>query len=133
MNRLGLWATGVAFPLERLYSLIANDIWSDAASEQAWMGDSKSAPYQLWYTDPAAGGELQLQDIALTCPWCDHVDHFPLTDFTATHTTKSASCQCGNCRQNFNADTLSARSFRDDLLEFIQAQNGWLTLNYFIH
>src|SRR5271167_3314125 len=59
MNRLGLWATGIAFPLERLYSLNATDTWSDAASEQAWNGSGKVAPYQLWHTDPAAGGDLQ--------------------------------------------------------------------------
>lgn len=125
MNRLGLWVTGMAFPLERLYSLIVTDTWSDAASEQAWNSGGKAAPYQLWHTDPAAGGELQLQDVAMNCPLCHHIEHFPLTEFTATHTTKSAFCQCGSCGQRFNADTLSAKDFRDDLLEFIKVQNGW--------
>ena len=126
MNRRGLWATGIAFPLERLYSLIANDVWSDAASEQMWNMSGKGAPYQLWGDFPASGSDLQLQDVRMTCPWCQNVQHFPLTDFTATHTTKTAACQCETCGKRFNADKISARYFRDDLLEFIRVQSGWL-------
>ena len=63
MNRRGgLWDRGIAFPLERLYALIANGVWSDAKSEQMWNGAGKSAPYQFWSADPTSGATLQLQD-----------------------------------------------------------------------
>ena len=134
MNRRaeGLWKKGIAFPLERLYILIADGVWSDTSSEQMWMGSGKSAPYQLWNSDPASGGVLQLQDPRLTCPWCSRTEEIPLDDFSQTHTTKTALSRCRSCGHAFNADTLSAKYLQDDILEFIKTQNGWSVqyLNY---
>lgn len=127
MNRNGLWEKGIAFPLERLFSLMANGIWSDAKSEQMWTGSGKSAPYQLWESDPTSGAKLQLQDPRFPCPWCSCTEEIPLADFCETHTTKTSICRCRSCGHQFDADTLSAKYLCDDLREFIDGQNGWLT------
>lgn len=130
MNRRGegLWSNGIAFPLERLYSLIASGVWSDSKSESMWMSTGKSPPYQLWDSDPATGGVLRLQDIRMTCPWCSSTQEIRLAEFTATHTTKTAMSRCASCSRQFNADTLSARYLKDDLLDFIEKQTSWSTL-----
>jgi hypothetical protein len=124
-RRSHLWENGVVFPLERLASLIEKGIWSDEVSQQEWMGNGKSEPYQLWSSDPFSEGQLHLQDIPFTCPWCTHSQTLPLPEFTSMHTTKSALCRCGSCGHGFNADTLSAKYLVKDLLKFFETQNGW--------
>jgi hypothetical protein len=121
----GLWSHGIAFPLERLHNLIVSGVWSDARSEEMWRGGGKSAPYQLWNSDPASGGQLQLQDPRFICPWCDHIEEISLIDFTLTHTMKTAMCRCSACGHQFNADSVSARYLTHDLLEFVVQQNAW--------
>lgn len=127
MNRKGLWEKGIEFPLERLFSLMANGVWSDAKSEQMWTGSGKSAPYQLWESDPASGAKLQLQDPRFPCPWCSCTEEIPLADFCETHTAKTSICRCRSCSRQFDAVTLSAKYLCDDLREFINRQSGWLT------
>jgi hypothetical protein len=124
-RRKGMWNKGICFPLERLHALITNGVWSDAKSEQMWMGTGKSAPYQLWNADPALGADLQLQDPRIICPWCSHTEEIPLAEFCLTHTTKTAMSQCRSCGHQFNADTLSAKYFVDDLLKFLKTPIGW--------
>jgi hypothetical protein len=122
----GLWNKDIAFPLERLYTLIANGVWSDPVSEFKWMGVGKAAPYQLWESDPASGSVLRLQDVEMRCPWCSVDGQVPLTEFCLTHTTKKATSRCSSCGQRFNADTLSAKFLKNDLDEFIERKrNGW--------
>jgi hypothetical protein len=127
VNRRGtlLWENGIAFPLERLAILIENGIWSDEASEKLWIGNGKSEPYQLWLSDPFNGGQLRLQDVPFTCPWCTQTQSLPLKEFTLMHTTKTTACRCGSCGKEFNADTLSAKLLAIDFLKFLQTQNGW--------
>jgi hypothetical protein len=127
MNRRtsDLWKKGIAFPLERLYALIEQGIWSDPESEQMWSGGGATSPYQLWKTNPATGAELKLQDVQTVCPWCNNPQTIPLGQFTQTHTTKSAMCKCPSCGHQFNADTLSAKFFKDDMSEFKKSHNPW--------
>ena len=121
-----LWNNGIAFPLARLYALIANRVWSDAASEQMWTGTGESAPYQLWNSDPSESPcRLQLQDVQMTCPWCDKTERISLIEFTNTHTSKASMCTCASCGHKFDADNLSAKHFKDDILRFIKEQKGW--------
>ena len=129
MNRrhVNLWNRGLAFPLERLFSLIARGVWSDPASERLWLATGKSAPYQLWSSDPAQGGQLGLQDPRFTCPWCSRTEEIPVAEFTRTHTTKSSPTKCRSCGHQFNADTLSAKYLQIDLLDFLKRGNGWFT------
>jgi len=126
-RRVNLWNKGLAFPLERLFSLIVGGIWSDPASERLWLGTGKSAPYQLWSSDPAQGGQLELQDPRFTCPWCNRTEEIPLPEFTRTHTTKSAPIKCRSCGRQFNADPLSAKYLQVDLLDFLERRRGWFT------
>lgn len=121
----GAWEHGIAFPLERLYHLIENGIWSDVESQHVWGND---AGYQLWETDPTIGNaELHLQDVEFSCPWCSHAQVIPLAQYTAMHTGKTATWKCTSCAVQFNADTLSAKFFKDDLTEFLKESNPWYT------
>jgi len=125
MNRRGrgAWEKGIAFPLERLYHLIENGIWSDVESQHVW---GNAGAYQLWDTDPTNGSvELHLQDVDMSCPWCNHDQVIPLAQYTAMHTGKTAVWKCTSCAVAFNADTLSAKFFKDDLTEFLTEHNPW--------
>ena len=132
MNRRGrLWQQKIAFPLERLFGLIDRSIWSDTTSEQIWTGaastgGSAGVGYQLWDRNPADGTKLLLQDIEMTCPWCVQTRTIPLSDFTQCHTTKHAICRCTSCDRQFNADSLSAKIFVEDVREFLKFHNPWL-------
>ena len=76
----GAWENGIAFPLERLYHLIENGIWSDVESQHLW---GNAGAYQLWESDPTIGtSELRLQDVEMSCPWCSHSQIIPLPQFT---------------------------------------------------
>jgi len=121
------WENGISFPLQRLYTLIVNKIWSDAESEAVWKGAGNSIPYQLWQSDPSDGGVLQLEDIRMSCAWCNAPVEIPLEDFWKTHTLKEPVSRCPSCGVHFNADLLSARYLRQDLLDFIKTQSGWLS------
>ena len=127
----GLWNNRFEFPLERLYMLIEHGIWSDDDSEGMWLGqgpaDSRPTVYQLWESNPVLGGELYLQHVIMTCVWCGYTGMIPLRKFTHTHTTKTAKCQCPSCEKAFNADTLSAKFFRDDICTYLKLHNPWLT------
>lgn len=109
---------GVAFPLQRLHTLIANGIWSDQESKLLWE-NTYDTPYQLWSADPASGAKLQLQNVSFPCPWCNHIGEISLIDFTQTHVLKTGLSQCGLCRHQFDADKLSAEYLKQDLAEFI--------------
>ena len=126
MNRRGrgIWSRGIEFPLERLYTLIEREIWSDAESEHTWTGIGGTS-YQLWESHPSTGAELQLQDVEISCAWCSHTQSIPIAQFTQTHTTKTAMCECSTCGQKFNADNLSAKYFKDDLSDFIKLHRPW--------
>lgn len=130
MNRRtsGLWGKGISFPLERLYNLMASETWSDSKSETMWTGSGKCPPYQLWSSDPFKGGQLELQDVRMSCDSCHSVVDIPLEEFWRTHTTKTAMSRCPSCGVQFNADLLSAKYFKEDLLEFIKTQSGWYSL-----
>lgn len=127
MNRRtsNLWQKGIAFPFERLYALIEQGIWSDVESEQMWSGVGATAPYQLWEFNPATGAELRLQDVQMMCPWCNNTQTIPLGQFTQTHTTKKPMSKCSSCGHQFNADTLSAKFFQDDMSDFKKSHNSW--------
>ena len=126
MNRRGVWDKGIAFPIERLFLLMANGVWSDPKSEEMWTGAGKRPPYQLWESDPSSGAKLQLQDPRFPCPWCSSIEEISLAEFCQTHTTKVSQSKCQSCGHQFDADTLSAKYLRDDFLEFLEKQNGWL-------
>jgi len=118
----GAWENGIAFPLERLYHLIENGIWSDVESQHLW---GNAGAYQLWESDPTIGtSELRLQDVEMSCPWCSHSQIIPLAQFTAIHIGKSASWKCTSCGIQFNADTLSAKFFKDDLTDFLKIHHS---------
>lgn len=130
MNRRGLWKHGIEFPLNRLYALISNGIWSDADSEHMWTGAgltrrSFAGAYQLWDRNPTDGAKFLLQDVEMTCPWCLQTKFFPLNDFTQCHVAKTRICRCGSCGREFNADSLSAKYFIEDLREFLRLHNPW--------
>ena len=65
-----LWSNGIAFPLARLYALMANRVWSDAASEQMWTGTENTQPLpamelgsiriSLQITTPGCSNDLPL-------------------------------------------------------------------------
>jgi predicted RNA-binding Zn-ribbon protein involved in translation (DUF1610 family) len=118
----GAWENGITFPLERLYHLIENGIWSDVESQHLW---GNAGAYQLWESDPTIGNsELRLQDVEMSCPWCSHSQIIPLAQFTAIHIGKSASWKCTSCGIQFNADTLSAKFFKDDLTDFLKIHHS---------
>jgi predicted RNA-binding Zn-ribbon protein involved in translation (DUF1610 family) len=119
-----LWSRGLAFPLERLHSLIANGHWSDEQSQMLWES-AYDAPYQLWPMDPASGAELRLQDVTFPCPWCGKSGDIKLESFTATHLTKAAVSGCPSCGRQFNADTVSAQYLRDDFVQFLRVEDPW--------
>lgn len=120
-----LWKNEITFPLERLHQLIATGTWSDAESEATWSSAYPDSPYQLWSDDPLTGGTLTLQDIEMICPWCKHTTTIDLKKFTAMHLKKTGTCECTGCKRRFNADSLSARFLRDDLLRFKERRDGW--------
>ena len=115
---------GLAFPLERLHTLIANGQWSDEQSQLLWES-AYDVPYQLWSADPASGAELQLQSVAFHCPWCNRIGKISLNQFTQTHISKTAVSNCGSCRRQFNADNLSAQYLKQDLSEFLTVEDPW--------
>ena len=128
MNRRGpsLWSKKVAFPLERLASLIESSVWTDIESEKIWNDKYPRSTYQIWDSDPVLGmSKLILQDIQFSCPWCDTQQTIPLGTWTEIHTTKTAVWSCASCQVKFNADTLSAKYLKDDLLEFNKTNNPW--------
>ena len=128
MNRRGpsLWSKKVAFPLERLASLIESSVWTDIESEKIWNDKYPRSTYQIWDSDPALGmSKLILQDIQFSCPWCDTQQTIPLGTWTEIHTTKTVVWSCASCQVKFNADTLSAKYLKDDLLEFNKTNNPW--------
>jgi hypothetical protein len=115
---------GLAFPLERLHTLIANGQWSDEQSQLLWES-AYDVPYQLWSADPASGAELQLQSVAFHCPWCKQTGTISLNQFTQTHISKTAVSSCGSCRRQFNADNLSAKYLKQDLTDFLTVEDPW--------
>jgi hypothetical protein len=127
INRRGrrLWKRGIAFPSERLASLIQKDIWSDDDSEGSWLDLGDPVPYQLWETDPKFGGEFRLQDIEIYCAWCRHFQFIPCEEFAKMHINKQTGLKCGACNVSYNADTLSAKFFVDDLCDFLKEHNPW--------
>ena len=116
-HQSNLWSRGLAFPLERLHGLIANGTWSDEQSQLLWES-AYNVPYQLWSADPALGAELQLQNVAFSCPWCHRIGTINLDQFTQTHVSKTAVSNCGSCGRQFNADNLSAQYLKQDLTGF---------------
>src|SRR5277367_6750635 len=91
-----LWSRGLAFPLERLHTLIANGVWSDEHSQMLWES-AYDVPYQLWPVDPESGADLRLQDVMFTCPWCSKPGYIKLEPFTRTHITKASVSGCPSC------------------------------------
>jgi hypothetical protein len=125
-----LWELGIQFPLERLYQLIHIDAWSDVASERKWHETYPLQPYQLWTCNPLRGGQLHLQDIKFTCPWCSDETNITLSSFHIMHTFKSSKCQCRKCGNMFDADVLSVKYLKQDLSEYMSYRNPWFPPSY---
>lgn len=122
-----LWAKGIAFPLERLHHLITNGVWSDPDSEKLWNKTFPNTPYQLWNADPTSttSAVLSLQNIEMACPWCGKVGTLDSASFRAMHVTKTAKCHLSSCRDEFTADSLSAKYLKDDLIHYVKSGNAW--------
>jgi hypothetical protein len=77
-----LWNAGIAFPLERLHRLLSTGVWTDLKSQEMWDEAYPDTPYQLWNSDPTTTDEiLCLQDIHMTCSWCQKNVMFELQQF----------------------------------------------------
>ena len=127
-----LWSREIAFPVERLYNLIQTGQWTDPDSEQKWT-EMYPEPYQLWSDDPATDGVLTLQDVTLQCPWCSKLLTIEINEFRIMHVKKKPYCRCDTCHSPthsrlFNADTLSAQYFRNDVRRFQSNPDGWYAI-----
>ena len=130
-NNRTIWSKQIAFPLERLFALIQNGIWSDVESEQIW-SRGETLPYQLWETDPVVTqATLRLQPVEMACAFCSQMEHFLIEEFTEMHVTKVNEIECPSCRKKFNADRLSAKYFKDDLASFMKLHRPWSPAPHF--
>lgn len=124
-NNRAIWSKRIAFPLERLFAMIQNGIWSDVESEQLW-SRGETLPYQVWETDPTITmAFLRLQPVEMACAWCSQMESFLIEEFCEMHVTKVAELQCSSCRRKFDADRLSAKYFKDDLAGFMKLHRPW--------
>jgi hypothetical protein len=97
---------GLAFPVERLHSLISSGTWSDVHSETVW-NDTFSCAYQLWDQDPDQGGVLNLQSVGMKRSWYD------------SHAIPSTSCHLRHWSDY--ADRLSLQSPKTEFYDVVTA------------
>lgn len=100
---------GLAFPLERLHSLISNGQWSDQGSEEIWQ-KALSSPYQLWNEDPSKVGALELQNIEITCPSCSAYVVIDLHNWIDMRANEVLLKQCPTCLSSFRPRCLTTQS-----------------------
>jgi hypothetical protein len=121
-----LWNAGISFPLERLYRLISQEIWTDSISADVWNKAYPDTPYQLWNSDPTSTekSDLSLQSIGMTCSWCQKAGTVDLREFQTMYAGKG-SCRCSSCGQEFNKESLPAQILKMDLRRFKDTKARW--------
>jgi Glycine-rich domain-containing protein-like len=128
-----LWNAGIAFPLEQLHRLISTGVWTDLNSQEIWDKAYPDTPYQLWNSDPTTTTDavLRLQDIHMTCSWCQNDVTFDLRQFQAMY-TENGICRCSSCGQEFSKESLGAQSHKNDLHQFetSKAKARWYSRLY---